>query len=122
MKLTGVSRGYVTNSTEPEGPGLVRENQGKSAVRRPSGMRTKQGKGKELAKKFYEFVQSKDGARIFAKWGWIHPKRSETIVKFMLSSVLVAMVGVYLLKDLGVAKLSIKPTVSLRPFIDFTIV
>jgi len=34
-----------------------------------------------------------------------------TIVKFMLSSVLVAMVGVYLLKDLGVAKLSIKPTV-----------
>ena len=34
-----------------------------------------------------------------------------TIVKFMLTSVLVAMVGVYLLKDLGVAKLSIKPTV-----------
>ncbi len=34
-----------------------------------------------------------------------------TIVKFMLTSVLVAMVGVYLLKDLGVAKLSIKPTI-----------
>ena len=34
-----------------------------------------------------------------------------TIVKFMLTSVLVAMVGVYLLKDLGVARLSIKPTV-----------
>ena len=34
-----------------------------------------------------------------------------TIVKFMLTSVLVAMVGVYLLKDLGVVKLSIKPTV-----------
>lgn len=34
-----------------------------------------------------------------------------TIVKFMLSSVLVAMVGVYLLKDLGLAKLSIKPTI-----------
>jgi hypothetical protein len=34
-----------------------------------------------------------------------------TIVKFMLTSVLVAMVGIYLLKDLGVAKLSIKPTV-----------
>jgi uncharacterized membrane protein YedE/YeeE len=34
-----------------------------------------------------------------------------TIVKFMLTAVLVAMVGVYLLKDLGVAKLSIKPTV-----------
>lgn len=34
-----------------------------------------------------------------------------TIVKFMLSSVLVAMVGVYLLKDLGLAKLSIKSTV-----------
>lgn len=33
-----------------------------------------------------------------------------TIVKFMLSSVLVAMVGVYLLKDLGLAKLSIKST------------
>jgi uncharacterized membrane protein YedE/YeeE len=34
-----------------------------------------------------------------------------TIVKFMLSSVLVAMVGVYLLQDLGLAKLSVKPTV-----------
>lgn len=34
-----------------------------------------------------------------------------TIVKFMLSSVLVAMVGVYLLKDLGMAKLSIKTTI-----------
>ncbi len=34
-----------------------------------------------------------------------------TIVKFMLTSVLVAMVGVYLLKGFGVAKLSIKPTV-----------
>ena len=34
-----------------------------------------------------------------------------TIVKFMLSSILVAMVGIYLLKDLGWAKLSIKPTV-----------
>jgi accessory colonization factor AcfC len=35
---------------------------------------TKQGKDKELAKKFYEFVQSEDGARIFAKWGWIKSK------------------------------------------------
>lgn len=34
-----------------------------------------------------------------------------TIVKFMLSSITVGMVGVYLLKDLGLAKLSIKPTV-----------
>lgn len=33
-----------------------------------------------------------------------------TIVKFMLSSVLVAMVGVYLLHDLGLIKLSVKPT------------
>jgi len=33
-----------------------------------------------------------------------------TIVKFMFSTILVAMVGVYLLKDLGMAKLSIKPT------------
>ena len=33
-----------------------------------------------------------------------------TIVKFMLSTVLVAMVGVYLLKDLGLIKLSVKPT------------
>ncbi|WP_028571917.1 YeeE/YedE thiosulfate transporter family protein [Desulfonatronum lacustre] len=32
-----------------------------------------------------------------------------TIVKFMLSSVIVGMVGVYLLQDLGVAKLSVKP-------------
>ena len=34
-----------------------------------------------------------------------------TIVKFMLSSILVAMVGVYLLRDLGLAKLSVKATV-----------
>ncbi len=34
-----------------------------------------------------------------------------TIVKFMLSSVLVGMVGVYLLHDLGLAKLSVKSTV-----------
>ena len=34
-----------------------------------------------------------------------------TIVKFMLSAILVGMIGVYLLKDLGLAKLSIKPTV-----------
>jgi uncharacterized membrane protein YedE/YeeE len=34
-----------------------------------------------------------------------------TIVKFMLSTILVAMVGTYLLKDLGLAKLSIKPTI-----------
>jgi accessory colonization factor AcfC len=36
---------------------------------------TKQGKDKELAKKFYDFVQSEDGGRIFAKWGWITPKK-----------------------------------------------
>jgi len=34
-----------------------------------------------------------------------------TIVKFMLSTVLVGMIGVYLLVDLGLASLSIKPTV-----------
>ena len=34
-----------------------------------------------------------------------------TIVKFMLSSVLVGMVGVYLLKDLGLATLSVKQTI-----------
>ncbi|OPX99424.1 MAG: hypothetical protein A4E60_02789 [Syntrophorhabdus sp. PtaB.Bin047] len=34
-----------------------------------------------------------------------------TIVKYMFTTVLVAMVGVYLLKDLGLVKLSIKPTV-----------
>ena len=34
-----------------------------------------------------------------------------TIVKFMFSSVLVAMVGVYLLKDLGFVTLSIKPAI-----------
>ncbi len=33
-----------------------------------------------------------------------------TIVKFMLSTILVAMVGTYLLKDFGLVKLSIKPT------------
>jgi len=34
-----------------------------------------------------------------------------TIVKFMFTTVLVAMVGVYLLKDLGLVKLSIKSTI-----------
>jgi uncharacterized protein len=34
-----------------------------------------------------------------------------TIVKFMFSSILVGMVGVYLLHDLGLAKLSLKSTV-----------
>ncbi|MBF8258442.1 MAG: hypothetical protein HW377_816 [Actinobacteria bacterium] len=34
-----------------------------------------------------------------------------TIIKFMLSSVMVGMVGVYLLKDLGLAELSVKPTI-----------
>ena len=34
-----------------------------------------------------------------------------TIVKFMLSSVLVGMIGVYFLKDLGLAALSVKPTI-----------
>jgi uncharacterized protein len=34
-----------------------------------------------------------------------------TIVKFMLSSVLVGMVGIYLLQDLGAAKLSVKATI-----------
>lgn len=34
-----------------------------------------------------------------------------TIVKFMLSSIVVAMVGTYLLVDLGLAKLSIKATI-----------
>ncbi|PIP08688.1 MAG: YeeE/YedE family protein [Syntrophobacteraceae bacterium CG23_combo_of_CG06-09_8_20_14_all_50_8] len=37
--------------------------------------------------------------------------RDMTIVKFMFTTILVAMVGVYLLKDLGLAKLSIKSTV-----------
>jgi len=34
-----------------------------------------------------------------------------TIVKFMFTTILVAMVGVYLLKDLGLVKLAVKPTV-----------
>ncbi len=34
-----------------------------------------------------------------------------TIVKFMLSAVLVGMVGVYLLNDLGLAKLSVKASI-----------
>ncbi len=33
-----------------------------------------------------------------------------TIVKFMLSSILVGMVGIYLLKDLGLVKLALKST------------
>lgn len=34
-----------------------------------------------------------------------------TIVKFMLSTILVGMVGIYLLKDFGLIKLHIKPTI-----------
>lgn len=34
-----------------------------------------------------------------------------TIVKFMLSSILVAIVGIYLLFDFGLVKLSVKPTI-----------
>jgi uncharacterized membrane protein YedE/YeeE len=34
-----------------------------------------------------------------------------TIIKFMLSSIIVAMVGVYLLKDMGLVKLQIKATI-----------
>ncbi len=34
-----------------------------------------------------------------------------TIVKFMLSTILVAMVGIYLLYDLGLVKLSVKPLI-----------
>lgn len=34
-----------------------------------------------------------------------------TIIKFMLSAVLVGMTGIYLLKDLGLAQLSVKPTI-----------
>ncbi len=34
-----------------------------------------------------------------------------TIVKFMLSHVVVAMVGIYFLNDLGIVKLSLKPTI-----------
>ena len=33
-----------------------------------------------------------------------------TIVKFMITNIMVGMVGVYLLQDLGLAKLSVKPT------------
>src|SRR5512139_162389 len=33
-----------------------------------------------------------------------------TIVKFMFSTIVVGMVGVYLLKDFGLVKLSVKPT------------
>ncbi|NIO16929.1 MAG: YeeE/YedE family protein [Deltaproteobacteria bacterium] len=36
--------------------------------------------------------------------------RDMTIVKFMLSAVLVGMAGVYLLHDMAVVKLSVKPT------------
>lgn len=34
-----------------------------------------------------------------------------TIVKFMLAHIMVAMIGVYFLKDFGLVKLSIKPTI-----------
>lgn len=39
------------------------------------------GKGKELARKFIEFFESPEGARIFAKWGWITPRQESTPLK-----------------------------------------
>jgi len=35
----------------------------------------RQGKDKEMAKKFVEFLQSSDAAKVFKKWGWITSKR-----------------------------------------------
>jgi uncharacterized protein len=37
--------------------------------------------------------------------------RDMTIVKFMFSSIIVAMVGIYILRDLGLVELSLKPTI-----------
>ena len=37
--------------------------------------------------------------------------KDKTILKFMLSHIAVAMVGIYLLNDLGMARLSLKPTI-----------
>lgn len=37
---------------------------------------TQRGKGKELARKFVDFLQSPEGGKIFAKWGWINPARN----------------------------------------------
>jgi uncharacterized membrane protein YedE/YeeE len=34
-----------------------------------------------------------------------------TVIKFMVSAIIVGMVGVYLLKDLGIVKLSLKPMI-----------
>ena len=34
-----------------------------------------------------------------------------TIVKFMFSTIIVGMVGIYLLKNLGIAQLAVKPTI-----------
>ena len=34
-----------------------------------------------------------------------------TIIKFMLSSIFVGMIGIYVLTDMGLAKLSVKSTV-----------
>lgn len=36
--------------------------------------------------------------------------RDMTVVKFMLTAIIVGMAGVYLLKDMGLAKLALKPT------------
>jgi accessory colonization factor AcfC len=36
---------------------------------------TQQGKDREVAKRFFEFLKTEDGAKIFAKWGWITSKK-----------------------------------------------
>jgi accessory colonization factor AcfC len=34
---------------------------------------TQKGKGRALAREFLAFLQSRDGAAIFRRWGWMAP-------------------------------------------------
>ena len=59
---------------------------------------------------FGAIMQRAEGARYDRQLGALRLK-DLTIVKFMLSTVAVAMVGTYLLKDMGLVKLSVKPMI-----------
>ncbi len=59
---------------------------------------------------FGVFLQRSEVIRYDRQLGALRLK-DMTIVKFMLTTIVVAMVGVYLLLDLGLVKLSIKATV-----------
>lgn len=59
----------------------------------------------------FGFLLQKGGVLRYDKQLGAMRLRDMTIFKFMLSSIVVGMVGIYLLKDLGLVELAVKPTI-----------